>query len=273
MRVVCAGDCGVDRYVHLDRDRPGGITLNVAVNARDAFAPSDEILVLTALGTDEESRLVRRALDRWRLGGEIVERPGATSVQYIDRLPSGEKHFVRYEAGVLADWRVGDRERALVVSADLLVAPVYRQVYGFFESLMEAPCAGLRVVDFLDLSDADDPIGLVARFADRVDVGFFGLQGGTIALVDELERLARRRGRLFVVTLGERGSLALGGGARLACPAVPVRQVVDTTGAGDSFAAAFLAEYCRSRDVALSLRRGADRAAITIQAIGAFPWP
>ena len=46
-----------------------------------------------------------------------------------------------------------------------------------------------------------------------------------------------------------------------------------TTGAGDSFAAAFLRRYCRSRDVARGLQRGADRAAMTIQSVGAFPWP
>jgi fructoselysine 6-kinase len=272
VRVVCAGDCGVDRYVNLGLDRPGGITLNFAANARAVFAPADEILVLTAVGTDAESRLVREALARLGLTGEVVERPGATSVQYIDQEPSGEKRFLRYEAGVLADWRPGARERALVAAADLLFTPVYRQIHGFFESLLAAPCPGLRAVDFLDLSDVDDPPAFVARFADRVDLAFFGLGAPDVALVDELERLAQRHGRLFVVTLGARGSLALGGLERITCQAVPVARVVDTTGAGDSFAAAFLAEYSRSRDVARSLQRGSHRAAIIVQSVGAFPW-
>ena len=81
MRVICAGDCGVDRYVNRALDRPGGITLNFAANARDLFASTDEILVLTALGTDAESRLVREALARLKLVGHIVEQPGATSIQ------------------------------------------------------------------------------------------------------------------------------------------------------------------------------------------------
>jgi fructoselysine 6-kinase len=273
MRVICAGDCGVDRYVNRALDRPGGMTLNFAANARDLFAPTDEILVLTALGTDAESRLVREALARLKLVGHIVEQPGATSIQYIDRDPSGEKRFLRYEAGVLADWRPGQCERALIATADLLVTPVYQQIYGVFEAILAAPCHGLRAVDFLDLSDVDDPSAFVARFADRIDVGFFGLQASDLTLIDELDAVARRHGRLFIVTLGARGSLALGGAERLACAAVTVPRVVDTTGAGDSFAAAFLAEYCRSRDVARGLQRGADRAAITIQSVGAFPWP
>jgi len=74
------------------------------------------------------------------------------------------------------------------------------------------------------------------------------------------------------VTLGAQGSLALGGERRLACPAVEVPRVVDTTGAGDTFAAGFLREYCASRDAARSLARGAEEAATSVQRVGAFPW-
>ena len=34
MRITAVGDCGADRYLNLGRDRPGGITLNFAANAR-----------------------------------------------------------------------------------------------------------------------------------------------------------------------------------------------------------------------------------------------
>ena len=48
MNIVCAGDCGVDRYVDLGVDRPGGKTLNTAVTARRLFDPADRIAVVTA---------------------------------------------------------------------------------------------------------------------------------------------------------------------------------------------------------------------------------
>jgi fructoselysine 6-kinase len=269
MKVVLAGDCGVDRYLGLGVDRPGGITLNVAAHARRLFPSSDTITVLTALGTDHESTLVREALRSLGVECFLRELPGATSLQRIDLEPSGEKIFVSYHQGVLGEYRVGEEERALVAKSDLLVAPHYRQIDGFFTSLMASPSRGLRAVDFADV--AEDPVTThVERFIDRLDIAFFGLHASHRDFIDELEEMARDWRKLFIVTLGEGGSLALGAAGRLFCPAAPVAKVVDTTGAGDTFAAAFLAEYVRSNDVARSLARGAHEAARTVQRVGAF---
>jgi fructoselysine 6-kinase len=270
--VTAVGDCGVDRYLNLGRDRPGGITLNFAANARRLFPASDTVGVVTALGNDREAGLVRRAIAALGLEACLAEREGATSIQYIDRHPSGEKLFVRYEQGVLGGYRVGAREREVIARSDVLMAVVYSQVEGFFDSVMDTPSPGLRAVDFGDLAGVTGGTGIVERYRDAFHVGFFGLGAGEDAVVDELERLARRHQRLFVVTLGAQGSLALGGERRLACPAVEVPRVVDTTGAGDTFAAGFLREYCASRDVARSLALGAEEAAGAVQRVGAFPW-
>jgi sugar/nucleoside kinase (ribokinase family) len=137
---------------------------------------------------------------------------------------------------------------------------------------MESPSAGLRAVDFGDLGAVTGGVSLVERYLDRFQVGFFGLGTAESALIDQLERVARRSGRLFVVTLAADGSLALGGSEREACPAVEVPQVVDTTGAGDTFAAGFLREFVHSRRVRASLERGAREAAEAIQRVGAFAW-
>jgi fructoselysine 6-kinase len=272
IRVTAVGDCGVDRYLDLGRDRPGGITLNFAANARRLFPASDTVGVVTALGNDREAGLVRRAIVALGLDACIADLDGATSIQYIDRHPSGEKIFVRYEQGVLGAYRLGGRERDVIARSDVLMAVVYSQIEGFFDSVMNAPSAGLRAVDFGDLAGVTGGTAIVERYRDAFGLGFFGLGAGDGSVVDDLERLARRHRRLLVVTLGAQGSVALGGLRRVACPAVEVARVVDTTGAGDTFAAGFLVEYCVSRDVARSLRRGAAEAAAAVQRLGAFPW-
>lgn len=272
MRITAVGDCGVDRYLNLGRDRPGGITLNFAANARRLFASDDTVGVVTALGTDDEALLVRRAIASCSLEATVATLEGATSLQLIDRHPSGEKIFVRYEEGVLGRYRMGPVERAVIAGSDLVMATVYSQVEALFDSVMESPSPGLRAVDFGDLDAVTGGVGLVERYLDRFHVGFFGLTSAQGELIAALERLARGSGRLFVVTLGADGSLAFAGGTRLSCPAVEVPEVVDTTGAGDTFAAGFLSEYCRKCDVRESLARGARCAAETVQRLGAFPW-
>lgn len=75
----------------------------------------------------------------------------------------------------------------------------------------------------------------------------------------------------LVVTRSEKGAIAVEGGQRFAVPAEPIERLVDTTGAGDLFAAGFLAGRAQGRSVADSLTMGAVAAAEVIQHYGARP--
>jgi fructoselysine 6-kinase len=269
MRIVCVGDCGIDRYVELGVERPGGITFNVAANARRCFPAGTDITIITAIGDDDEAEVVARAIAQVDPGALVTHFAGRTPIQDIAIEPPGEKRFIRYEPGVLTHLRIGPREREIITRSDLLITTVFAQVEELFDSVMAAPSAGLRSVDFTDLSDVDDGLGLVSRYVDRFDIGFFGLRADQTELIDALEEIAVTHNRLFIVTLGPEGSLALGGSKRISARAIRVDRIADTTGAGDSFAAGFLAEYCSTRDVQRSLQRGATEAALTIQHLGA----
>ena len=76
---------------------------------------------------------------------------------------------------------------------------------------------------------------------------------------------------VVVVTRSEAGAVAVAHGERASVAAEPVEQVVDTTGAGDLFAAGFLAGYVRGRPLDISLRMGAIAAAEIISHYGARP--
>jgi sugar/nucleoside kinase (ribokinase family) len=75
----------------------------------------------------------------------------------------------------------------------------------------------------------------------------------------------------LVVTRGEDGAVAIKDGVRSEVAAEPVDQVVDTTGAGDLFAAGFLAGQAQGRSVADSLTMGAVCAAEVISHVGPRP--
>lgn len=77
--------------------------------------------------------------------------------------------------------------------------------------------------------------------------------------------------RTLVITRGEKGALGLQDGICVEIPAAPVEQVVDTTGAGDLFAAGFLAGRCRGRDLRGCLEAGSIAAAEIISHFGARP--
>lgn len=76
---------------------------------------------------------------------------------------------------------------------------------------------------------------------------------------------------LLVVTRSENGALAVRGDERVAVSAEPVAEVVDTTGAGDLFAAGFLAGQAKGRSLRDSLTMGAIAAAEVISHYGARP--
>jgi len=75
----------------------------------------------------------------------------------------------------------------------------------------------------------------------------------------------------LVVTRSEKGAIAVSNGIRAEVPAESVTQVVDTTGAGDLFAAGFLAGLAQGRTLPECLRIGAIAAAEVISHYGARP--
>jgi adenosine kinase len=74
-----------------------------------------------------------------------------------------------------------------------------------------------------------------------------------------------------VVTRSEKGCLVVGPERIEAVPAFPIERVIDTTGAGDLFAAGFLSGLARGLDERACGRLGALAAAEVIQHLGARP--
>ena len=76
---------------------------------------------------------------------------------------------------------------------------------------------------------------------------------------------------LAIMTRSAKGAVAFDGQTTIAVDAAPVAKVVDTTGAGDLFAAGFLYGYTHGRDLKNCLKIGALAAAEVISHMGARP--
>ncbi len=206
----------------------------------------------------------------------------ATGCSYILVTPDGERTMNTY-LGAAQNLMPGDIDPAQIAASQI----VYLEGYlwdpqdakdAFVKAADAAHKAGRSVA--LTLSDAF----CVGRYRDE----FLALmRNGTVDLVfaneaeltslyntgdfDSAATQLRGDAALAVVTRSEKGCVVVTKDGATAVPAFPVAKVVDTTGAGDLFAAGFLFGLVRGFDHATCGRLGALAAAEVIQHIGARP--
>jgi sugar/nucleoside kinase (ribokinase family) len=132
-------------------------------------------------------------------------------------------------------------------------------------TLSDIACIGPHRDDFLELIESG---GLDLLFANEAEIQ-------ALAAVDDREAAIaaiQDKVPLLVVTCGAEGALGIEHGRRVSVPVARIgRGVVDTTGAGDLFAAGFLVGHSRSRPLEDSLRIGSVAAAEVISHFGARP--
>jgi sugar/nucleoside kinase (ribokinase family) len=114
-----------------------------------------------------------------------------------------------------------------------------------------------------------------ALVTDEVDL-LFGNEAELMSLyevdsMDEALSAVRRDCSLAVITVGADGCIVVTADDVLHAPAQPVEHVLDTTGAGDLFAAGFLYGYTRRRPLADCAHFGAIAAAEVISHVGPRP--
>lgn len=146
----------------------------------------------------------------------------------------------------------------------------------FRKALEVAHGAGRKVA--LTLSDSfcvDRHRDEFRALVDEVDIVFANEAEITslyqVATFDEALHAVRKAGALAVLTRSEQGSVILDGDDVHVIGAERGVTVIDTTGAGDLYAAGFLSGLTRGRPLAACGRMGAIAAAEAISHIGARP--
>jgi adenosine kinase len=206
----------------------------------------------------------------------------ATGCSYILVTPDGERTMNTY-LGAAQDLTSGDIDEAQIAAASI----VYLEGYlwdpqsakeAFVKASTIAHGVGRQVA--LTLSDSF----CVDRYRDEfLDL----MRKGTVDLVfaneaelhslyqtsdfDTALKQFRADTKLGVVTRSEKGCVVASKDGVVAAPAFPIDRMVDTTGAGDLFAAGFLFGLVRNAGHENAGRLGALAAAEVIQHIGARP--
>jgi sugar/nucleoside kinase (ribokinase family) len=130
-------------------------------------------------------------------------------------------------------------------------------------SLSDPFCVDRHRTEFLQLvrNSVDILFANEAEITSLYETGSF----------DEAARRAQADTKLAALTRSEKGSVILGNGEPIAVPAAPVAKVVDTTGAGDLYAAGFVFGVATGRDLETAGKLGSLAAAEIISHVGARP--
>ena len=209
-------------------------------------------------------------------------KAGAPTARCIIFVTPDAQRTMGTHLGACVELGPGDIDPAFIASAPLLYLEGYlwdppAAKEAFRKALGIAHGAGGRVC--LSLSDSfcveRHRAELRALVADEIDV-LFANEDEAMALyeVGSFEAAlaaARADCAICAVTRSEKGSVVAGRGEAHTIAAAPVARVVDTTGAGDLYAAGFLAGLARGFDLARCGRLAALAAGEIIGHAGARP--
>jgi ribokinase len=287
-RIVVLGDVMVDVVTRLSAslapgsDAPAVIRFHGGGSAANAAAwlakAGEEPVLVGRVGDDERGRAARDELRAAGVDARLTadpELPTGTCVVLVG--PDGERTMAP-DAG--ANDGLSDAD----LSDDLLVAGGHLHVAGY--ALLRRgsqPAARAAISRALErgMTVSVDPSSaalLSPAFLDLAEGAALLLPNADEARMLSSERDPERAARVLaagfdevVVTLGAEGALWTDGRESVRAEAVPVEAVVDSTGAGDAFAAGLLAARLDGAGPDEAMAAGARLAALAVGQAGGRP--
>ena len=204
-----------------------------------------------------------------------------TSRSLILVTPDGERTMNTF-LGISTDLDHGQLDRDLIRESAILYLEGYlfdrpEAKAAFRDALAEAKQAGRKVA--LTLSDGFCVDRHRAEFIELIRSGvdiLFANESEIMSLYetqnfDTAADHARRDTKLAVLTRSAKGSVILADGQSFSIPANKIEKVIDSTGAGDLYAAGFLFGYANGKSLETSGKLASLAAAEVISHIGARP--
>nr|WP_294500991.1 sugar kinase [uncultured Rhodopila sp.] len=292
-RVACIGECMMELSEHPDGTLTrgfGGDTLNTALYLARLGVPVDYV---TALGDDPFSDAMIAAWAKEGIGTALIPRlanrlPGLYLIQTDEK---GERRFFywRDNAPVRQLFRLPQIRtiEAALCGADLIyLSGITLSLFDasgrdrLFDVLTRARARGVRIAfdtnfrarGWPDAALARDVYERAFQTSDIVlaSVEDHQLLHGSADPDSVIERLHAAGVRETVVKLASPACHVTFGGAGEVVAAEPVSDVLDTTAAGDSFAAGYLAARRAGRSPAAAARIGHTLAGAVVRHRGAI---
>lgn len=261
LRFASVGDNCIDRFrATVAQSLIGGNAVNVAVQLARLGHVS---YYFGAVGSDHDGIRTHSVLAENGVNVDHVQvRDGRTAVTDIDVLASGERVLAFEDFGVCAGYRPTPLEIEVLKTMDH-VHTGWMDDEGALRQVLSR--AGTSVSQDISVNTDAANIGV-----SGLSIAFGSAGSDDAAMERMIHEFLSEGAALAVVTRGEKGSVAASRQSRASTGIIPI-EVVDTTGAGDSFIAGFLSAQLQGVVLEQCLAAGRDLAAKTCQHVGGFP--
>lgn len=262
-KVVATSCACVDVYVQSGELHPGGEALNFCGNISKDM--EIDCYFMGAIGDDEYGKSILDAIADYRIKTDyLYVREGTTANHKICLDKNNDRYFPEnaWTGGLLDEYRLSKNDMDFIKSADAVHVTHDSPV--LFQALQcRREADFVLAVDFNEDRFWDE----WQEYVDDIDVFFIS---GSDDILPLLREWSERFHTVLVATLAARGSVAYHNGTEYRCEAEKVDFVMDTTGAGDSYQAGFVAEYIKSGDILAAMKNGSKMAAENISHMGGF---
>lgn len=253
MNFTALTPCCVDYYPQLDESFMGGNTLNLATMWKKK-CPEANISVITCLGNDENGELILKHFERFNIDtSRVYVREGRTANNQLRVDESGERFGIdgTWDGGVYETFLLSEDDWEFVAKQDVVAMPGNNP--NFQEMIKRKTQNQILSVDYLDVENKLE----IEDTIEFTDIAFITAKK---ELLPKYEIISKEKGKLLVVTLGAEGSYAFFKGQTYFQEALPVKKVIDTTGCGDAYQAAFALSYYQKKDIPKAMFAGAEAA-------------
>jgi ribokinase len=251
---------------------PGGKGANQALAAARAGA---NVRLVGAIGDDGMAEIALRELEAGGVDlSAVARRAGTTGLAIITVDERGENTIV-VSPGANAAAKAASIPRGALASGDTLLLQMEVPFPESLAAAKAARAAGARVIlsvapyAALPAEDAAAFDMLIVNEHEAADLaahlGVFAKGADATAT-----SLARRLGRTVIATLGAEGAVAATGSEVIHVPALAVN-VVDTTGAGDTFCGVLAAYLDEGADMKTAMAKAAIAGSLACTKDGAQP--
>lgn len=265
MKFTAAGYVCIDFYPDFNnRSYVTGNGVNVLFNLLD-MRDDVESSIVSAVSDDLYGKMSLEAFAKRKIDcSHLKVIPGGETPKVPLYLVDNERTYGEPVRGVMKDYEFSDEDIDFIGQHDVMHSDFTGRLIPRLEEIRRR---GTKV--FFDLSNhVHHPE--MKTVLSNIDCGLISfeddLEGGK-----EFLRYANSLGaKLMIATFGKHGSLAYDGSEFYRGDIVPVENVVNTVGAGDSYFAGFISAWMDEKSIPECMRSGAERSAKIISVFNPY---